>query len=224
MGEVVAGWFLSIVGASFVFILVLAVSGYADTPDDLPLGWFAVAQLGLWVGLLGAPLWAATRRGNGVVSDLGLSIEARDVPIGLAIGVGCQFVLLPLIYAPIFWLTDLDSDELSQVAEDLTDRAVDPLSVVLLVLIVGLGAPIVEEIFYRGMMQRALGRWAGPVVAVGGSSLWFAASHFQPLQFAGLLAFGLVLGLVAHRTGRLGMAICAHIGFNMTTVVVLLVS
>ena len=63
---------------------------------------------------------------------------------------------------------------------------------------------------------------AGPIVAVGGSSLWFAASHFQPLQFAGLLAFGLVLGLVAHRTGRLGMAICAHIGFNMTTVVVLL--
>ena len=32
-----------------------------------------------------------------------------------------------------------------------------------------------------------------PIVAVGGSSLWFAASHFQPLQFVGLLAFGLVL-------------------------------
>ncbi|HUW01321.1 MAG TPA: type II CAAX endopeptidase family protein [Acidimicrobiales bacterium] len=211
-------------GASFTLVIVLAVSGYADTPDDLPLGWFAVAQLGLWVGLLGAPIWAATRRGNGVVADLGFSFEARDVPIGLGIGVVSQFILLPLIYAPIFWLTDIDSDELSEAAEDLTDRAVGPLSVVLLVLIVGFGAPIVEEIFYRGMVQRALGRWAGPVVAVGGSALWFAASHFQPLQFAGLLAFGLVLGWLAHRTGRLGTAIFAHIGFNLTTVIVLLAS
>jgi membrane protease YdiL (CAAX protease family) len=212
------------VGASFTLVVVLAASGYADTPDDLPLGWFAVAQLGLWVGLLGIPVWAATRRGNGVVADLGLSFQARDVPVGLGIGVACQFILLPLIYAPIFWLTDIDSDELSQAAEDLTDRAVGTVSVVLLVLIVGLGAPIVEEIFYRGMVQRALGRWAGPIVAVGGSSLWFAASHFQPLQFLGLLAFGLVLGLLAHRTERLGPAIFAHIGFNLTTVIVLLAS
>lgn len=203
---------------------MLAISGHTDTPDDLPLGWFAVAQLGLWFGLLGAPLFVAFRRGNGLEAELGFSLDARDAPAGLAIGVACQFLLLPLIYAPIFWLTDLDSAKLGEVAEDLTSRAVDPVSVVLLVLIVGFGAPIVEELFYRGMLQRALGRSAGPVVAVGGTALWFAAAHFQPLQFAGLFGFGLVLSLLVQRTDRLGMAVFAHIGFNLSTVIVLLVS
>lgn len=208
-------------GAALVGALVFGITGYIDNPDDLPLGWVAVAQLGLWFGLLGAPLWAATRRGNGVVADLGWSFRARDAPLGLTIGVICQFVLLPLVYLPIFWLTDLDADELSQVAKELTDRAVDPVSVVLLVLVVGIGAPIVEEIFYRGMVLRALGRMAGPAVAIGGSAFWFAASHFQPLQFPGLFVFALILAWMAHRTERLGMAIFAHMGFNLSTVVVL---
>ena len=36
--------------------------------------------------------------------------------------------------------------------------------------------------------------------------------------------FGLVAGYCAQRTGRLGMSICAHAGFNATTVVVLLLA
>ena len=50
----------------------------------------------------------------------------------------------------------------------------------------------------------------------------FGASHFQLLQFPALAAFGLVLSIIAHRTGRLGMNTWAHVGFNATTVVILL--
>ena len=42
----------------------------------------------------------------------------------------------------------------------------------------------------------------------------------QPGAFA-LAAFGLVLSVLAHRTGRLGPSIWAHVGFNATTVVAL---
>ena len=60
--------------------------------------------------------------------------------------------------------------------------------------------------------ERRLGRDRPP-------SLVFAGSHFQLLPFPGLLAFGIVAGIVAHRTGRLGPAIALHVGFNLTTVV-----
>ena len=53
------------------------------------------------------------------------------------------------------------------------------------------------------------------------SSAVFAAVHFQALQFAGLFVFGLVAALLTVRSGRLGPAIWAHIGFNLTTVTVL---
>jgi membrane protease YdiL (CAAX protease family) len=45
--------------------------------------------------------------------------------------------------------------------------------------------------------------------------------HLQALQFAGLFAFGVVLAVLALRTGRLAAPIVAHMAFNAVTVVVL---
>jgi membrane protease YdiL (CAAX protease family) len=95
--------------------------------------------------------------------------------------------------------------------------------VVLLVLIVGVMAAVFEEIFYRGLLQRALlKRGLHPVVAVGTTSVLFAATHFQLLQLPGLVVAGVVFGTLAHRAGRLGPAIAAHLTFNMVTVIALL--
>jgi hypothetical protein len=42
----------------------------------------------------------------------------------------------------------------------------------------------------------------------------FGAMHFQPLQLPGLTAFGIVAATLAARSGRLGPAVFAHVGFN----------
>jgi membrane protease YdiL (CAAX protease family) len=94
--------------------------------------------------------------------------------------------------------------------------------VILLVLIVGIGAPIVEEIFYRGLAQRSLIRRFGPLWGIVLSSVLFAGSHLELLQFPALVAAGAVFGVLAYRFGRLGPAIVAHMVFNMTAVVALL--
>jgi hypothetical protein len=44
----------------------------------------------------------------------------------------------------------------------------------------------------------------------------FALVHFRVIEYPGLFAFGLVLGVTAIRTDRLGMPILTHIGFNVT--------
>ena len=67
-------------------------------------------------------------------------------------------------------------------------------------------------------MARKLATW--PTIVI--TAVLFGASHGQLLQFPALAAFGVVLGVIAHRTGRLGMNIWAHVGFNATTVVILL--
>ena len=89
----------------------------------------------------------------------------------------------------------------------------------LLVVLVVVGAPIIEELFFRGLLLRSIqARWSDWLALVA-SSILFGLAHFQLLQLPALVMFGLVAGYCAQRTGRLGMSICAHAGFNGTTVV-----
>jgi CAAX protease family protein len=224
-GDVLIGWLVAQVGGLFAFGIVVAVTGVdADSSDDLSLGWIAVAQVGLWAGLLGVPWLAARLKGNGLVRDFGLRFKASDALVGTGVGLATQFLLIPLLYLPIFTLFDVTSEELEEPARGLTDRATDPVGIILLVLIVGLAAPVIEEIFYRGLVFRSLENRFGVWPGIVGSAVIFGASHFQGLQFPALTAFGVVLAYVTHRTGRLGPAIVAHMVFNLITVVFLVTS
>jgi uncharacterized protein len=221
LGDAALGWVLAQIGGAIAVAIVLAINDDTTDVEDLSLAWVAVAQLGLWIGLLGVPVVASKLKGHGPVRDYGLRSEGWDAPLGFAAGLLTQLLLIPLLYGPIFWLTDLDSSDLEDPARGLTDRATDSFGITMLILIVGIGAPIVEEIFYRGLLQRSLERRFGVWPGILGSALLFGASHFQLLQLPALVLFGIVLGLLAQRTGRLAAPIAAHIVFNMTTVLFL---
>jgi uncharacterized protein len=225
LGDAVVGWLVAVTSGQVAAAIVLTLSGHQpDEYDELPLGWLALAQTGLWFGFLGVPWVAARLKGRGLVADFGLRIRAVDVPVGAVCGWLTQTVLIPLVYAPLFWLTDVSVDDMEGPARDLTDRAEDPFGVVMLVLIVGIGAPIFEEIFYRGLLLRSLERRFGSAWAVAGSAAVFGLAHFQLLQAPALALFGVVVGVLTVRHGRLGPAIAAHVVFNMVTVVDLLLS
>jgi membrane protease YdiL (CAAX protease family) len=186
----------------------------------LPISLIALLQIPLWCGLLAAVLYATYRRGNGPVADFGFYQRAVDVPSGLLLGILLQAVVVPLLYLPFWWA--IDFDDVAAEARALTDKATDPVGVVLLVVIVVLGAPVVEELFFRGLLYRSIeNRW-GDWWAIIGSAFIFGAAHLQPLQFPGLVMFGLVTAFLVHRTNRLGPAIWTHVGFNGYTVVALL--
>jgi membrane protease YdiL (CAAX protease family) len=225
LGDAVLGWLVAQVGGLIAFGIVVAATGVdADSTEDLSLGWIAVAQVGLWAGLLGVPWFAARLKGNGLVRDFGLRFERRDALLGTGVGLATQFVLVPLIYLPIFTLFDVTTDELEAPARGLTDRATDPVGIILLVLIVGIAAPVIEEIFYRGLVFRSLENRFGVWPGIVGSAVIFGASHFQGLQLPALTALGVVLAYLTYRTGRLGPAIVAHMAFNLVTVAFLVTS
>ncbi len=86
---------------------------------------------------------------------------------------------------------------------------------VMLVLLVVVGAPLIEEFVYRGLLQRSIAaRISAPVALVLGSA-WFALIHFRPVEYPGLFIAGMVFGGCLMVTGRLGTAITAHAAFNL---------
>ena len=206
--------------AAVATVIAMGAAGWRSG-SDVPMWGLALLQIPMWAGWIGA-LVVAGRKGDGVVAEFGVRAEWLDVPVGLAIGVLLQLVVLPLIYLPVLAVLGKDTDDLSKPAKELAGRANGSVGWILLLLLVGVGAPVVEELFYRGLFQRALLKRGLPVWAsvVVGAAV-FAAMHLEALQFLGLFVFGLVAGALAYRTGRLGASIAAHVGFNVTTVITL---
>ena len=215
LADAVAGWLIGMFSAVVIGGLWMA----ATDQDATDMGTLAVAQMGLWFGLLGAPLYAARTKGSGsLVRDFGLVARARDGVAAIPIGVVCQLVLVPLIYLPLQSIVDVD--ELDEPARELADNA-HGIGVVVLAVVLVVGAPIVEELFFRGLLLRSLARRYGDGWALAGSSFGFALAHVQGLQFPALLAVGVVFGRLAQRAGRLGPSIFAHGAFNLVVVIAL---
>jgi len=186
-----------------------------------PPTWYVVATLfGLWGGFLGAAVLASRLRGTKHLwSDLGVRFRWIDL-IGIPIGVAAQY-LIALLYLPFETHIHNFHQQFSAPAQRLTGSAHGVAWMVIAIATV-VGAPFFEELFFRGVILRALARlfgnwggWAGPVLAVVVSGLLFGAVHVELLQFAGLALFGMVLGFLSYRTGRLGMNMVAHGAFNL---------
>ena len=191
----------------------------ADPDDELPIPVLAISLLLGWAAFLIGSTLTSRRHGSGDVrADLGIVVRPIDA-IGVPIGITAQVALIPLVYFPLraVWPETFDDEALTETAKDLVDRA-DGLLLPLLILLVVVGAPVVEEIFYRGLLQRPLlSDFPAPAVILGVAAV-FSIIHFRPVEYPGLFVAGLVFGVAAWKTGRVGMAIAAHVGFNLTGV------
>jgi uncharacterized protein len=220
VGIALLGWFAALVISNIGAVVILAATDYSGVDyDSLPLWLIAVLQVPLWVGLVGAVVVVSNRFGTGSLrKDYGFSFRTSDI-VGVPIGVVVQLVFVPLLYRALSVV--VDTSAVDEPAKNLTDRA-QGIGVALLVVLVVVGAPIIEELFFRGLLLRSIqARW-NDTLALLASSILFGLAHFELLQLPALVLFGLVAGYCAQRTGRLGMSIWAHVGFNATTVVFLL--
>lgn len=226
MGDAVAGWVIANVAAAVIGAGILSATGRTGTEAhiaNLPLTLIALLQIPLWLGYAGVPIVVAKVKGRGLVADFRLRITSMDLPLGVAVGLASQFLLVPLLSLPMLRLLNKTTEDLNAVAKSLTDRATDPLGVVLVILVVAIAAPIIEELFFRGLVMRSIEKRLGPAWAIVLSGLVFGATHFELLQLPALAGFGMVLGYLAWRTDRLGPSIVAHMAFNGVAVATLLV-
>ncbi|MBA3653119.1 MAG: CPBP family intramembrane metalloprotease [Actinobacteria bacterium] len=200
----------------------LAVAVAAGVAGTDSLVFIASGLIGLWVGLVGSMVAVARSKGTGsLAADFGLRFERTHDLIGLPIGVAVQVVIVRVVYVPLTPFVHDLSERLEAPARDLSRQAGKGVGLFVLGVLVVAGAPVVEELFYRGMLLRAVRRRFGANVAIGASALVFAGAHFEAIQFPALLVLGLVLGWLAVRYDRLGPSIFAHAAFNAVTMAVL---
>lgn len=215
LGDVAIG----LIPFALIAVALLAASDGGDDAE-LTVGGLVANSLILWAFLIGVPVIATRLKGNGPVHDLGLRLRPVDL-LGFPLGVVLQAVVIPLLYWPLLEILDRPSDDVSNEAQKLVDSA-SGAGVLVLVLVVCVGAPFAEELFFRGLFLRAVEkRWA-LTAAVVVTTVLFGLTHFQGIQLPALLVFGAVAGVLAARTGRLGAPILCHIGFNAWTVLLLL--
>lgn len=86
--------------------------------------------------------------------------------------------------------------------------------VFILLLAVGLVAPVAEEVFFRGVLYPGLRKRLPTVPSVLLSSAAFGAAHFESMRLHAFL-LGLVAAILVEYTGSLVPAILAHAGVNM---------
>jgi len=214
--HVIFGWLLGQVSVILVFIAINTVNSSINL-EDPSLDITAILQSALWVGTLGIPLWLHFIKGVSW-KDFGWGFQKNDIFSGLLIGLGTQ-IAAGLLYLPLMLI--FDDIDVSEPARELVDKATGS-GVFLLFLVVVVGAPLVEELFFRGLTLKAFEKKMSSRLALVLSSLFFAIAHLQLIQFPALFLFGLVAGYLVKKYDRLGRAVWAHVGFNATTVLALL--
>ena len=77
--------------------------------------------------------------------------------------------------------------------------------------VIGLMAPLVEELVFRGAILRALLRWkSNPWIGIVISAVMFAAVHMNPAQMPHALLIGILLGWMYYRTDSIVPGVVYH--------------
>jgi hypothetical protein len=223
LGAAVGTWAVAWVGGTIVVApLVIAALG-ASLDDELTIPQLAAVSAGMWAVMLAGLAVASHRFGTGhLAGDYAVCFRPIDL-VGIPLGVATQLLFVPLLYVPLrgIWGDAFSDERLEERAQDLADRAGGWLTAVL-VLVVVVGAPLVEELVYRGLLQRSVSTRIGAGLGLVATSAWFALVHFSPVEYPGLFLAGLVFGGCVVVTGRIGPAIITHAAFNAVGLVVVL--
>jgi len=155
-------------------------------------------------------------------ADLGFVADRPARDLGLAVG-GLALVLAPLLALASALNALVPYDH--PVVEFLSSRR-DPRGVGLVIIAAVVAAPLVEELFFRRILQGWLEARlpdADGAVAIAISAAAFALAHQgHGIAYVPLFPLGLVLGFIARRTGSIVPCILLHALFNAVSVALLL--
>lgn len=143
----------------------------------------------------------------------------------IAILIGSSYVF---VQAPLYWIYNYFSGHNYYILYEFEGfRYFTNLNVYATILLV----PIAEELFFREFIQKNLQQRAHPAVAIGLTSVLFAAIHLSLVSFFlfdtyltfhhGYIALfgGLMLGFVYYKSKSIGPAIVLHMCWNLMAVI-----
>lgn len=198
-----------VLGVFLLWNLLLVPGLLLPAPMLGIIGWLAamwiIYRFALRTGRPGEPRRRAILRLRPLRGDV-LRWTLIAVPV-LAVMMGAlQQVYLGLIPVP------LDSlDPFNEIA----DSALGRLSVAMLAVAV---APLLEEIFFRGLIQHPMERRWGPGAGILATASIFALVHVLPWIFPLHLVLGIAFGWAVYATRSLWAGVVLHAGNNALAV------
>lgn len=191
--------------------IFLALSGPTVQVDDPALlGAASMFQI-LGIGLLSLQLGRWLKSMLGDASSLADFLGFRRVGaawlVGAAVGGTTVWTFPVWLSNQLMPVLGSDGSALTVVAEALRRPWLDTWP---LVLAVGVSAPLVEELIFRGYVWTVVERVASPAVAFVVSTLVFAAYHMDPVQVLALLPTSAFLGVLRWQSGSVWPAVVAH--------------
>jgi CAAX protease family protein len=201
--------------------LVVSVAGSSVPERELIVALLAGAVSLLAYALMLAPAIAIARR-RGV--SFGEAFGLRDFRARQAVG-GALLLIVGGIFATAYYTTWLRGFGIE--APGNTTRLVEgfgtgPIAMVVGFLLVGVVAPFVEEVAFRGVVFAGLrGRFGTAWAAVASGAL-FGIVHLQPLETVPLALIGVALAWIFSRSRSLWPAIIAHGAYNVVVLAIAL--
>lgn len=188
----------------------------------------ALASVGLYSGLAATCWWAHRRfpTGRSFAADFGLRYGAGDWWRGLVGSFAARLAVAAVVLVFVWFVEDPATVEVDTFGEaEATVGLLVTFGITALVL-----APLVEELYFRGLLLRSLEGVAPSWVAVGAQATLFGLAHSTASLGTGDLVVvcstagaGAIFGVVARRYRRLGPAIASHAWFNLVAFVALVV-
>lgn len=143
---------------------------------------------------------------------VGLMAGMLVIPIAQELIMGSEWVMLHVKVQPVSQV----------VVQELQKPEVPTVERVFIALLAVIGAPIVEESLFRGLMYPTVKQAGFPRLAFWGTSIVFAAFHMSVVTFLPLMFFSMVLILLYESTDNLLAPMAAHSMFNLANFVLLL--
>ena len=208
---IIVGAFSAIIGSTVVSAVVAGIvaastgKGFQDCILSLP----AVAASLFVTGI--------SLIGSGVVAAKVSKVKVSDA-LGFNKAPWPCFILAPLGIVALGPTSEALVKFAQRVVPDWTFGALDQLAEItsghpwwMLWPLVALIPGVAEEVFFRGLVQRAIG--AG-VLAISVSAIFFSVFHMDPHHVLGVLPLGFYLSYLGARTGSTWVPISAHIVNN----------
>ncbi|MDU0200865.1 CPBP family intramembrane glutamic endopeptidase [Paenibacillus sp. MAH-36] len=180
-----------------------------------------------WLGIIPSMDYLVCRKNSlaRTIGDWGLTASARQMIVGLSLGISLLITLLigaNYLHDMLFDIERLRS--LLKKWDFSGDQSV------LLLLILVLLNPILEEIYWRGYLYHRIGQKLGSAENMLLASFWFTSYHLVviipvfswPLNVVAaipIFAAGVLWGWIRHRTGSVLIPIISHMFADLGIVI-----
>ena len=209
-GGLILGFLLISVG-----LVAIALIAELEDPQVRAAGFIVTI---FWEASFAAVVLALAGRRGATLRTLGFRKPERWGPLpiivvasyGSLLGYGLLIELLKQLGVDVGWFDGGNQIDITE------DDSAFPLPVMLLILglAVTIAAPLAEELFFRGLVYRALSETWSPFLAIFVSGLLFGAFHFNLGVLIPFTILGMFLAWGFRASGSIWVPIAAHFTIN----------